>query len=98
MHGKKAKCILASLLKRWKHEAIGYFFDYQAYAELYLAYLPRDPYKAELIMVERAEKASADRQLDYYTFLYTLWQEEKQTSKVEYYKEKILEINSDYQF
>jgi tetratricopeptide (TPR) repeat protein len=79
-------------------DPIGYFFDYQAYAELYLSYLPRDPYKAELIMLDGVEKASPDRQIDYYAFLLNLWQEEKQVSKVDYYKEKILEINPGYQF
>lgn len=79
-------------------DTIGYFFDYQSYAELYLSYLPRDPYKAELIMLDGVAKASPDRQLDFYAFLLNLWQEEKQTDKIDYYKGKILEIDPDYKF
>lgn len=77
---------------------IGYFFDYQAYAELYINYLPEDPSKVEIIMLEGVEKAVGNTKLDFYTFLYNYFSEKGDKNKIDTYKNKVLEIDPNYQF
>lgn len=78
-------------------DSTGYFFDYQSYAELYIDYLPVDPYKVETIMLAGADKAVGPSKLEFYRYLYTFWQERDNKNKVEQYKAKVLEIDPNYQ-
>ena len=77
---------------------IGYFFDYQAYAELYINYLPEDSNKAEIIMLDGVEKAQGMQKLDFYSFLYNYFGEKENQNKIDFYKNEILEIDPNYEF
>ncbi|PWB38397.1 MAG: hypothetical protein C3F02_03520 [Parcubacteria group bacterium] len=76
----------------------GYFFDYEGYADLYINYLPKDPYKVESIMLVGADKAVTPNKLGFYRYLYNFWQGENNQEKVNLYKEKILGIDKNYKF
>ncbi|MFA5126639.1 MAG: hypothetical protein WC465_01390 [Patescibacteria group bacterium] len=75
---------------------IGYFFDYQSYAELYTAgYLPANPGKVEAIMLEGVAKAGNVEQRQFYQYLYTFFAD-SDPEKSAMYKEKLLAIDPSF--
>ncbi|MFA6308007.1 MAG: hypothetical protein WCS88_00385 [Patescibacteria group bacterium] len=77
---------------------VGYYFDYEAYAELYIRYLPEDPHRVEIIMLDGVAKAVGNTKLNFYLFLYNYWNEKGDSNKTAQYKDEILKIDANYQF
>jgi len=81
-----------------ERDNIGYYFDYEAYADLYRNYLPENPSRVESIMLLGVDKASPDRKLEFYRYLYFYFEEKNDKAKMETYKNFILGIDPNYQF
>ena len=79
------------------NDNIGYFFDYESYAELYVHYLPEDSNKVEEIMMNGADKTPTQNKIVFYHYLYNYFQD-KDSDKADFYRQQILEINPNYNF
>ncbi len=74
---------------------IGYFPDYQSFAELHIHYLPENSGKVEAIMLSGAEVAQGNNKIPFYYYLYDYFKE-KDKSKVDYYRQQILTVDPNF--
>lgn len=76
---------------------IGYFPDYQSFAELYIYYLPEDPYRIETIMLMGADKSPNVNKVPFYYYLYDYFKS-KDSTKSDFYYQKVLETDPNFDF
>lgn len=76
---------------------MGHYYIYEGYAELYVLYLPEKAYLAESIMLDGINKPAGQTDINFYLYLYRFF-EGKDVNKVEYYKNKILQLDPNFNF